>query len=120
MFELTMNNPRSIQGVFEAVAAIIDETEITFDSDGISLTSIDAGRVCLISLKIDKEDFDAYKCDQEQKYHDTKTHALCFMLFAKALCPPQRKQKRRVVEKNAFACAEQVAVQANIDRHIEK
>jgi len=67
MFELTMNDPRAIQGVFDAVAAIIDETEITFNSSGISLTSIDAGRVCLISLKLDKEDFDAYKCDKEVK-----------------------------------------------------
>jgi proliferating cell nuclear antigen len=67
MFELTMNDSKAIQGVFDAVAAIIDESEITFNPDGISLTSIDAGRVCLISLKLDKEDFDAYKCDKEEK-----------------------------------------------------
>jgi proliferating cell nuclear antigen len=67
MFELTMNDSRAIQGVFDAVEAIIDETEITFTPDGLSLTSIDAGRICLISLKIDKEDFDIYKCDKEEK-----------------------------------------------------
>ncbi|MBN2156301.1 MAG: proliferating cell nuclear antigen (pcna) [Candidatus Lokiarchaeota archaeon] len=67
MFELTMNDSRAIQGVFDAVAAIIDETEINFNPNGISLTSIDAGRVCLISLNLDKEDFDAYKCDKEEK-----------------------------------------------------
>ncbi len=67
MFELTMNDSRAMQGVFDAVAAIIDESEIIFSPNGISLTSIDAGRVCLISLKLDKEDFDAYKCDKEEK-----------------------------------------------------
>lgn len=67
MFELTMNDSRAIQGVFDAVEAIIDETEITFTPEGMSLTSIDAGRICLISLKIDKEDFDIYKCDKDEK-----------------------------------------------------
>ncbi len=67
MFELTMNESKAIQGVFDAVAAIIDETEIIFNPDGIQLTSIDAGRVCLISLKLNKVDFDAYKCDKEEK-----------------------------------------------------
>ncbi len=67
MFEITMEESKTIAAIFDAVAAILEETEINFDPDGISLTSIDAGRVCLISLKLDKEDFDEYKCDKEQK-----------------------------------------------------
>jgi len=67
MFEITLNDPKIVKGIFEAINAIVTETIINFTPSGISLSAIDEGRICLVIIKLDKDDFDGYVCDKEYK-----------------------------------------------------
>lgn len=65
MFEITLKDSKLVRGIFEAIAAIVGESKILFAPNGVTLNSIDDGRICLISLTLDESDFDGYKCDEE-------------------------------------------------------
>ncbi|MHA1728847.1 MAG: proliferating cell nuclear antigen (pcna) [Promethearchaeota archaeon] len=65
MFEITFKDSKTVKGIFEAISAIIEECKIIFDPNGITMNSIDAGRICLVGFNLDKSDFDAYKCEKE-------------------------------------------------------
>jgi len=65
MFEIKTLDPLFITKIFETINTIISETEVNFTPDGIQLVSIDAGRVCMVSLKIEPELFDNYKCNEK-------------------------------------------------------
>lgn len=65
MFEIMSKDLKTIRNVFEAISAVVSETQIRFDPEGIFLDAIDDGRICLIGVKIDKVDYDSYKCDQK-------------------------------------------------------
>jgi proliferating cell nuclear antigen len=65
MFEITLNDSKLFRGIFEAISAIVSESRIQISKKGIVLNSIDDGRICLIGLHLDKDDFDAYKCDED-------------------------------------------------------
>ncbi|MHA1338560.1 MAG: proliferating cell nuclear antigen (pcna) [Promethearchaeota archaeon] len=67
MFEITLNDPKIVKGIFEAINAVVTETIINFDQNGISLSAIDEGRICLVLINLDKDDFDGYVCDKEHK-----------------------------------------------------
>ena len=63
MFEIKFNEAKLVKGIFESISAIVAETKMVFAPEGISLNSIDDGRICLISLFLDSSDFDDYKCE---------------------------------------------------------
>jgi proliferating cell nuclear antigen len=65
MFEITLKDAKTVRGIFEAVAAIVGECKMSFKKDGISMNSIDDGRICLINLKLNQKDFDEYKCEAD-------------------------------------------------------
>jgi proliferating cell nuclear antigen len=65
MFEITMKDLKTVKGIFEALSAVITEAKMKFNKDGVFLEAIDDGRICLVGLKLDKDDFDSYKCDGE-------------------------------------------------------
>jgi proliferating cell nuclear antigen len=46
------------------ITSIVEETVINFTPDGILLVNIDAGRTCMVSLKLERELFDTYKCEK--------------------------------------------------------
>jgi len=58
MFEITLNDAKIVRGIFEAISAIVGEGRMVFGPDGISMNAIDDGRICLISLKLDKDESD--------------------------------------------------------------
>jgi proliferating cell nuclear antigen len=63
MFEITLKDSKLVRGIFEAISAIVSETKMEFSPSGISMNAIDDGRICLVGLKLDKDDFDTYKCE---------------------------------------------------------
>jgi proliferating cell nuclear antigen len=62
MFEIMSKDLKTIKGVFEAISAVVSEAKMKFTPNGIFLDAIDEGRICLIGMKLDKDDFDTYKC----------------------------------------------------------
>ncbi len=65
MFEIKFEKSKTVKGIFEAISAIVDETKMNFGPKGITLNSIDDGRICLVGLKLDMNDCDGYKCDKD-------------------------------------------------------
>ncbi|MHA1822061.1 MAG: proliferating cell nuclear antigen (pcna) [Promethearchaeota archaeon] len=62
MFSITLRDSKVVRNIFEAVSAVIEEANIIFSEDGVFINAMDEGRVCLISLKLSKDDFDEFKC----------------------------------------------------------
>lgn len=65
MFEITFKDAKIVRGIFEAIGAIISECKLNFGKNGISMNSIDDGRICLINLKLNSKDFDDFKCEKD-------------------------------------------------------
>lgn len=63
MFEITLNDAKTVKGIFEAISAVVGESKMSFTPDGITMNAIDDGRICLVGLELSKDDFDAYKCE---------------------------------------------------------
>ena len=65
MFKVKINDSKVVKGIFEAVTAIISETQLKVTSTGISLTAMDLSHICLVSMNISKDDLDEFETDQD-------------------------------------------------------
>ncbi|MHA1584726.1 MAG: proliferating cell nuclear antigen (pcna) [Promethearchaeota archaeon] len=65
MFKAKINDSRIVKGIFEAVSAIISETLLKVNKEGITLTAMDLSHICLVSLTLKKEDMDEFETDQD-------------------------------------------------------
>jgi proliferating cell nuclear antigen len=61
MFKAKIKDSKVVRGIFEAVSSIISEVLLKVDKDGISMTAMDLSHICLVSLKLKKEDLDEFE-----------------------------------------------------------
>jgi proliferating cell nuclear antigen len=61
-FRLKLENSRILKGIVETLSSIIDETEFKISPKEFVITAMDPSRICLLELKIKKENFDEYEC----------------------------------------------------------
>lgn len=66
-FELKKDNSRILKGIIETLSSIIDEAEFTITPEALIVSAMDPSKICLLRVKIRKEDFDEYKCAEECK-----------------------------------------------------
>lgn len=62
-FSVTFKDAKIIKGIFETISTIITEVNINCDKDGLSISAMDLAHICLVTLRIQKEDCDAYLCE---------------------------------------------------------
>lgn len=65
MFKATLQDAKIIRGIFDAVSAIITQTQLKVTPEGIKLNAMDNSHICLVSLFLAKEDLDEFNVDQE-------------------------------------------------------
>lgn len=64
MIDIKFKNSKFVSKLFEAIEAIIDETKLQISPETISLVTIDDGRICTVGIKLHREDFEEYRCDE--------------------------------------------------------
>ena len=55
------------KSIIEVLKEVISDTNITVDETGIKILMMDSSHSCLVSLRLDAETFDEYRCDDQ--YH---------------------------------------------------
>ena len=55
----------SFKSIFEVLKDILNDVNVYFSSDNISIRTLDTARAALVDLKLESENFEEYSCDNE-------------------------------------------------------
>lgn len=64
MFEARLAQSALLKKVLEAVREVVKEGNWDFSSTGISLQGMDSSHVSLVSLEMNADGFDPFRCDR--------------------------------------------------------
>ena len=62
VFEATMNNITKFRRVLEAIKDLVNEVNLSIDSSGIIIQTMDNSHVALVNANIKSEGFSSYSC----------------------------------------------------------
>lgn len=66
-FNATLDSPKVLKGIFEAISFLIDETYLFCGPEGMKMHAIDSSHVAMLLAVLPKELFTAFTCNEECK-----------------------------------------------------
>lgn len=64
-FKLKCKDSKFVKGVFEAISAIVTETRLKINPDGLQMTAMDGSHICLCDLNLKKADLLFFETDAD-------------------------------------------------------
>jgi len=66
-FKITKENSKIPKSIIETLSALIEETQLIVTPEGFHIKAMDPSKACMISLFIEKENFDEFECREPCK-----------------------------------------------------
>lgn len=64
MFEAKLTQAKLLKSIVDAIRETIGEANFEISSSGMELQAMDSSHVALVSLRLDSEGFEQYRCDR--------------------------------------------------------
>ena len=65
MFEAKLNEGILIKKLVDSIKDLVSDINLDVSSTGISLQAMDSSHVALVTLRLDSEGFESYRCDKQ-------------------------------------------------------
>jgi len=61
-FKIKKENSKILKSIIETLSALIEETQLIVTPEGFHIKAMDPSKSCMVSLSIEKENFDEFEC----------------------------------------------------------